>query len=390
MKSLWLAFVLFSVVAQAQQTGCTTGNCTDGKGRYVYPNGDRYIGEFKAGKRTGRGVYHYSNGNIYQGQFLEDKRHGYGTYRWVGGDVFIGEYRDDQRHGEGTYYYVNGKKEEGIWQNGQLFKLKTPEPPKVDTVKATDPFANTHQTANATFLEHTVASKDTFKRLALVVGNSEYTNVPLRNPVNDARAIAEELQRSGFDVMLYTNVPQKELKVAIRDFGQKLKERGGIGLFYYAGHGLQIDGRNFLVPVDADIQKVQDVEFESVDISRILVEMEYAANSMNILILDACRDNPYKKEFEASGRNQSGLASINSAPPNSLIAFSTAPGATAQDGTGEHGLYTQELLKAMRIEGLKLEDVFKKVRSQVRSLSDSEQIPWETSSIETDFYFKYK
>lgn len=373
--------------AAAQQTGCTTGDCDNGKGRFVYANGDRYIGEFKDGKRHGRGIYHYANGNIYQGQFVEDKRHGYGTFRWTNGDTFIGEYKDNERDGEGTYTYVNGKKEEGIWQKGQYVRPKASETvAKVEPAR--DPFGENNVPLHAAFLKALMPAPDTLARTALVIGNSSYPNAPLRNPANDAAAIAKELQLSGFDVWLYTNTEQKEMKIAIRDFGQQLKERKGVGLFYYAGHGLQIDGRNYLVPVNADIRRVQDVEFESVDLSRILVEMEYAGNEMNLLILDACRDNPYKEQFAASGRSRNGLASINSAPPNSLIAFSTAPGSTAHDGTGTNGLYTEELLKAMRTPNIKLEDVFKRVRSQVRQASGSEQIPWETSSIESDFYFR--
>ena len=179
------------------------------------------------------------------------------------------------------------------------------------------------------------------------------------------------------------------MKKAIREFGQKLKERGGVGLFFYAGHGLQSDGRNFLVPVNAEIHKAQDIEFESVDLGRVLSELEYAENSMNIIILDACRDNPYKEEFAKSKHaSYNGLASIGSAPYNSFIAFSTAPGSVALDGTGTNGLYTQELLKAMREQGSALEEVFKKVRKNVRKASGGQQIPWESSSVEDDFHFK--
>lgn len=392
MKALyWCIAMYLGASSHAAFAQCTTGDCENGTGRYVYASGDRYIGEFKDGKRHGRGVYHYVNGSIYQGQFDQDRRHGYGTYRWTNGDSFIGEYREDLRHGEGTYYFADGRIEEGVWDNGQMIRLKKPTPVVVNN---TDPFAISGDTTGtnnmASMLKAISNTVEGQPRLALVIGNSKYPSVPLKNPVNDAVAIAQELQRSGFDVMLFTDVGEKDMKIAIRDFGNRLKEKKGVGLFYYAGHGLQIDGRNYILPVDADVQKIQDVEFESVDLSRILVEMEYAENEMNIVILDACRDNPYKEQFKATGRSAVGLASINSAPPNSLIAFSTAPGATAYDGDGANGLYTQEFLKALQTEGLKIEEVFKKVRSQVRLQSDGEQIPWETSSIENDFYFKKK
>jgi uncharacterized caspase-like protein len=188
---------------------------------------------------------------------------------------------------------------------------------------------------------------------------------------------------------LFTNLSQKDLKIALRDFGQILKEEGGVGLFYFAGHGLQEGGRNYLLPIDADIRKTQDIELEAVDLSRVLVEMDYAENELNLIILDACRDNPYEEAFKDSRNRHNGLASIQSAPYNSFIAFSTSPGAVAADKPeANHGLYTQELLNALQKKGLKLEDIFKIVRSNVRKLSNGVQIPWEISSVEDDFYFK--
>jgi len=211
----------------------------------------------------------------------------------------------------------------------------------------------------------------------------------LKNPENDALKISEALRNSGFNVMLYSNLPQKELKIAIREFGQQLKVRGGVGLFYFAGHGLQEGGRNYILPVDADIRKAEDIEFEAVDLSRVLVEMDYAENDLNLIILDACRDNPYKEAFKDSRNRHNGLASIQSAPYNSFIAFSTSPGAVASDNPdAENGLYTAQLLEAIQKKGLKLEDIFKMVRSNVRKLSNGAQIPWEISSIEADFYFR--
>lgn len=381
-----------SGTATAQEQGCTNGDCENGKGRYVYPNGDKYIGEFKAAKLDGRGVYTFKNGNIYKGQFKDNTRHGYGTYKWINGDTYIGEYVNNEREGEGTYYYADGRVEEGLFKAGLFLKPKV----KADTSKvvnnSTDPFGNDHLDLNHLTGKKMPALSNTIEgqpRNALVIGNAEYVKNPLKNPVNDAVAMAEELQRSGFNVYLFTNVGQKDMKMAIRDFGQVLKDDGGVGLFFYAGHGLQADGRNYIVPIDADIQKTQDIEFESVDLGRILVEMDYAENDLNIVILDACRDNPHKDEFKDARNTHNGLASVNSAPYNSFIAFSTSPGNVASDNPdAEHGLYTQQLLEEMRNSGQKLEDVFKKVRGYVRKQSGGTQIPWEISSVESDFYFK--
>lgn len=224
-------------------------------------------------------------------------------------------------------------------------------------------------------------------RKALVIGNSTYPSVPLRNPANDATAVATRLQALGFDVTLRLNIKQDDLVTVIRNFGKELKESGGIGLFYYAGHGLQIKGENYLVPIDAQIEKELDVEMEAVKLQRVLNEFDFANNQMNIVILDACRDNPYAN-LRSLG---SGLAPVYRAPLGTFIAYATSPGQAASDGDNNHGLYTQELLKALEsAEDMKLEDVFKEVRASVRKKSDGSQIPWENSSLEGDFYFKMK
>lgn len=220
-------------------------------------------------------------------------------------------------------------------------------------------------------------------RFALVIGNSDYTIGPLKNPVNDAYAMALTLERLGFDVLIRLDVKTKDdMKKAIREFGFKLKQ-GGTGLFYFAGHGLQVQGFNYLIPVHAEIYSEEEVEYEGVDVGFVLAQMESAQNQMNIVILDACRNNPYARSYRST---TSGLASIN-APTGSIIAYATAPGATAMDGIGKNGLYTSILLKQITQEGLKIEEVFKKVRAEVLAGSGGRQVPWESSSLIGDFYF---
>ncbi len=220
-------------------------------------------------------------------------------------------------------------------------------------------------------------------RTALVIGNSRYRMGVLANPVNDARAMATVLKDVGFDVILKTEVPNKdEMKRAIREFGGKL-EQGGVGLFYYAGHGLQVDGINYLIPVEAQIYNQEEVEYECVEAGFVLAQMESARNRMNVVIMDACRDNPFARSFRSSKR---GLATIN-APTGTLIAYATAPGSVASDGTGKNGLYTEILLNEIQVEGQKIEETFKNVRRSVLDLSDGRQTPWESSSLIGDFYF---
>jgi len=221
------------------------------------------------------------------------------------------------------------------------------------------------------------------KRIALIIGNGAYTSAPpLKNPPNDARDMATTLKALGFDVTSGINVNQRDFKRLIREFGQKLKA-GGSGLFYYAGHGVQSKGRNYLIPVDAEIQSEADVEDTGVDLSLILNYMDEADNGLNIVILDACRNNPFARSFRSA---TGGLAQVD-APTGTLIAYATAPGTVASDGTNQNGLYTSELLKQMRVPDLSATDMFMRVRAEVMKKTASKQVPWEASSLIGAFYF---
>ncbi len=220
------------------------------------------------------------------------------------------------------------------------------------------------------------------KKVALVVGNSAYAEAPLRNPVNDARAMARQLRTKGFEVILRENVTKAQFNDAVADFGEKLSA-GDTALFFYAGHGLQVQGRNYLVPVDARITSEQRVRLEALDVEAVLDQTAAARAAVSMLILDACRNNPFERRFRSTG---GGLAQIN-APEGTLIAYATAPGRVAADGEGSYGLYTQELLKALAEPGLKVEEVFKQVRINVARASGGAQIPWEASSLTGDFFF---
>ncbi|MCC7167861.1 MAG: caspase family protein [Rhodospirillales bacterium] len=220
------------------------------------------------------------------------------------------------------------------------------------------------------------------KRVALVIGNGAYKDSPLRNQVNDARAMAQALNGVGFEVILRENTTQRDMLRAVGEFGRKLSSNS-VGLFYYAGHGIQVRGKNFLIPIDAAIQSEAEAGLEALDVERVLEQMQQAGNRMNMVILDACRNNPFERRFRSvSG----GLAQID-APKGTLIAYATAPGKVAADGEGANGLYTQELLQAIRQPGLKVEDVFKRVRGAVAQKTADQQMPWEASSLTGDFFF---
>jgi uncharacterized protein YacL (UPF0231 family) len=223
------------------------------------------------------------------------------------------------------------------------------------------------------------------KRLALVIGNGKYINSnELPNPVNDARAMRDALQKVGFEVSEYENLNQGQIKKAIDDFGTKLKQYN-IGLFYYAGHGIQSRGANYLIPVDANIQNEQQIEYDCVQADRILGLMEAAGSKINIVILDACRNNPFSRSWSRS-MDGSGLAFMN-APTGSLIAYSTSPGRTASDGSGSNGLYTAALLENIKTPNITILQMFQNVRRSVSDKSTKTQIPWESTSLTSDFYF---
>jgi hypothetical protein len=221
------------------------------------------------------------------------------------------------------------------------------------------------------------------QRLALIFGNSAYQTVPLKNPVNDAEDMTATLRKMGFTVIFKKNADQRTMEDTIRNFGKQLRG-GGVGLFYFAGHGIQVDGRNYLIPIDAKIESESDVKYEAVDAGRVLGKMEDAENQLNIVILDACRNNPFSRSFRSRER---GLARMD-APKGSFIAYATAPGEIAADGPERNGIFTKYLLKHMIVPNLPIELVLKKVRIDVAHATNGRQIPWESSSLMGNFYFK--
>jgi carboxyl-terminal processing protease len=230
---------------------------------------------------------------------------------------------------------------------------------------------------------------DAEPRVALVIGNSAYKgDLPaLPNPSNDAKLMARTLKSVGFDVVEAEDASQDEMKRAIAAFSDKLTAAGseGTGLFFYAGHGVQVAGENYLIPVDAKIKREADVDLVAVSATTVLKQMEFANSAVNIIILDACRNNPLGDGGRSLGR---GLAKIESAPRGSFIAYSTAPGSTAADGDGVNSPYTKALAETITEPGLSIADVFQEVRTKVLASTGNEQTPWESSSLTGRFYFK--
>ena len=232
-------------------------------------------------------------------------------------------------------------------------------------------------------LAQTESTLNALPRIALVIGNTSYAAGPLKNPGNDAKGIAGELRGLGFQIQLMLDARRNDMIDAIRSFGADLAAKKCVGMFYYAGHGAQLAWKNYLIPVDADIDTVDDLQAKAVELNALLEGLGKARNPMNVIILDACRDNPFGSKVRTQ---QKGLSQFD-APPGSLLAYATSPGSTAADGEGANGLYTESLLRELKAPGAKIEDVFKRVRLSVRRRSEGQQIPWESTSLEQDFYF---
>ena len=225
-------------------------------------------------------------------------------------------------------------------------------------------------------------------RLALVIGQSAYRSVPaLPNPANDARAVTKLLTDSGFEVSTAADLSQGQMREAVSDFAGKVAAKGAdtVALVFYAGHGLQIDGENFLVPIDIDPKREADIPIQAVRLNDILNTLTSVPSKMRILMLDACRNNPFP-DLKTAG---SGLALVDAkiGAPGTFLSFSTSPGAVAEDGSGSNSPYTTALLTAGKEQNIPIEETFKRVRLAVNKVTEGRQTPWDSSSLTEDFRF---
>lgn len=223
------------------------------------------------------------------------------------------------------------------------------------------------------------------QRVALVIGNSNYQNAArLQNPGNDAESISQLLNSAGFEVTEATDLTQNDMVKVLQDFSTKVSARGRntVAMIYYAGHGVQLAGENYLIPVDAKISAPSDLAGQSVRLVDVMGTLETIPSRMRIVVLDACRNNPFPAVND-SGR---GLAIVD-APSGSIVGYSTAPGMAAQDGDGNHSPYTSAFLHLAREPNLPIEQLFKRVRLEVNHSTEGRQTPWESSSLTSDFYF---
>lgn len=233
----------------------------------------------------------------------------------------------------------------------------------------------------------TQANASASPRYALIIGNGDYASIgALPNPTADARLISETLDELGFETTLALDTSQYDMKKAIAEFGRTLRnaDKSAVGFFYYAGHGVQADGRNYLLPIEATPADKADLDLMGVEANWVLRQMESAGNRTNIIVLDACRNNPFVASNRSLGR---GLAQID-APTGSFISYATAPGKVALDGDGNNSPFSEALAKALPTPGLPIEQIFKQVRVNVIKSTQGAQIPWDSSSLVEDFYIK--
>ncbi|MFV2061235.1 MAG: caspase domain-containing protein [Gammaproteobacteria bacterium] len=256
-------------------------------------------------------------------------------------------------------------------------------------------------------LQATSAYAVTDSRYALVIGNSNYQHAAkLKNPGNDSTDLAKTLRNLNFETTLIQNATKNQIKKSVEVFIATLKKSGGVGLFYYAGHGVQFEGSNYLIPIETTTGTEQQIKDQSYNIAGLLDGMRKINTATNIIILDACRNNPFDTISQYGTRSvtssksrsmvrvsipklDSGLSKLD-APSNTLIAFATAPGKVALDGDGRNSPYTLKLIESMQRTGLTIGEVFRQVRSSVVKYSNGRQIPWESSSLIQDFYFKHR
>jgi hypothetical protein len=415
----------------SEYVGELSNDNVNGIGARTFENGDKYVGEFKDGKMHGQGTYYFLGksqwkGDKYVGEYRNDKKHGQGKYTfadgseyvgelsndnmngngtliWPNGDRYIGAWKDGQMHGEGITLAKDGRKFEGIYENSKFISEAKVNIPNLNHRITTDADRADMERQRQQLVEERrrieeekrqqqaennnpnkqTTITDSRRRLALVIGNAAYRNSPLRNPTNDADIISNALSSSGFIVSRYDNLTYAKMREVVRTFGEKLN-RGDVGLFYFSGHAVQYRGKNYLLPINEDLKHADEIPSTAMDIDFVLAKMETAKNDLNIVILDACRNNPLGSEARNLDR---GLTTI-SAAKGTFIAFATSPGNVALDGTGRNSPYTKNLVQAILKGGLSLEQVFKEVRRNVISETSSQQVPWENSSILGDFYFR--
>jgi hypothetical protein len=360
----------------------TWNNCV---GAYTYSketNPSTYIGVWKNGSPNGQGIMTRNHDLWCSKEALSGRKTysdciaSYGGVTsvregiWVDGSLSTSKNIDEKLK---QYLLTEIDFKEPISAN-----ISNPAITSNTTIQITPPISSLPVTSSV-FLPFTG------KRLALVIGNASYKVRPLLNPRNDADDVSRVLRSTGFEVIDLRDATLAQMRTSVRQFGERLMSND-VGLVYYSGHGIEVKGRNYFIPVNADIKASDEVADQALDVSLILAKMDTAKKGVNILIVDACRDDPFGRSFRSNSR---GLATMD-APQGTLIAYATAPGSVAADGTGRNSPFTKHLVRAMQVPNTPIELMFKEVRRAVREETKNQQTPWENSSLIGNFYFSVK
>jgi hypothetical protein len=405
----------------------------DGQGTSTSPNGDKYDGEWRDDMRNGQGTATLHDGTRYVGEWLNDKRHGSGASIFPNGEKYVGEYRDDKRNGPGIVYGPNGTvRLSGLWADGGLVQSYAIDPirrPFKDSAStgnssraeqdqlavvrdaahqrrptvqdqanaASSPpstsFERVTPTIEANLPANSNVSAPNLRRVALVIGNARYNNAPvLTNPPADAASVSAALREAGFQtVTVKTDLSQQATLTALREFAA-LADAADWAVVYYAGHGIEFGGNNYLVPVDARLQADRDIDLEGVDLGKVMAAVE-GAKRLRLIILDACRDNPFASQMRRTMASRSlgrGLAKVEP-EPGTLIAYAAKHGETAIDGVAtRNSPFAEALVKRIRqTPPIEVRRLFDYVRDDVLKATNKKQQPFSYGSVsaDEDFYF---
>ena len=385
----FLAFVLMigSVYAQSNLPACPSSghfdNCFGTRIRAYFP--DEYVGEFKDGKFDGQGTFTFANGSKYVGEWKDRRWNGQGTLFNSNGSVInMGVWRNNHFVSSAPVQQaIAPSVQQSNTPNPEIARLRAEEAKRKQTEEELR--LAQQQDSQTTVTQPSQSAISSGKRVALVVGNKNYKVRPLQNSLNDANDMSRSLRTSGFEVIDLRDATLPQMRTAVRQFGDKLLTYD-VGLVYYSGHGVEVKGRNYFIPVNADIQREDEIADQGLDVSLILEKMSTAGKGVNILIVDACRDDPFGRSFRSTSR---GLAQMD-APRGTIIAYATSPGKVASDGDARerNSPYTKYLLRAMQAPNKPIEQVFKEVRRAVQDATNNQQTPWENTSLSGDFFFK--
>ena len=386
-KNLWLV--------QAHGTGTLYSYDPDGQIYFIY------IGDMRNDMPHGQGLYiegqSQCEGRFFEFEFIEGKcttghetqtgtfstdKNGYwihrkGTHEYFVADSYHWKY-------EGSWNEDGNPENELLWTSLDIDTKEILEQ-QIFKYDKSGEFSGMSDSKN-----YAAFSYFNEKRIALVIGNADYSDSygygNLENPVNDAELMTLVLEKAGFEVSYVKDANDADFIQTLAEFRNQISSAGKnvTALFYYSGHGMQVDGQNYLVPINANIQNEADLQLENISTRRIMNIFAENLNGTNIIILDACRNNPFERNFLRSSEN--GL-SVMSAPKGTYIAYSTAPGELAADGTGGNSIFTKQLAENLLVEGITIEEVFKLTRRQVAEQTNNKQIPWSSSSLLDDFYF---